>query len=755
MNITGGTSSNAFSLQQPLNDMLTLTTLSRLSSASVPLLLFGLGGLASTASAGDFQLGSGGYQALSPAGYTAAINTPTADALGWGAAHLALTHHNPEERRYFREGSFGSLNFGVGFLPGLEAVGRLSFDGDLDCNMYRPGCSSRSRDLSVSAKYQIPWRPWAATRLAVGVTDFGGAATNYRQAYGVATTSWHNTEWSLGYSRAQSPRALMDGPFGSVRLALSSRWHLLAEHDTQGGRAGLQYQRPIADRMALMATYSRLWKGPADREPSQLQLALVFHLDSIQPRPVVDHEPSTGGVPMVPVKIARGESPVMASVPQPVTPPVQLQVTAPVQTPAQVLAQRLQDLGFAHIGVHHHAAQADQPGLWKVTAEPRAWRQSQIEGLGQALRPWLGLLREQAMNPEDRIHLTLTYQREPVLHAYAQAHCLNLWVQGQPCSSGEGLPLTLSRTALDAPTFAPGAPSAVDSAVASADFAWAPQLTWGAALRNTVGTEYGLVDYSLAAELGVEMGLVRGLFWQAAYRLPVSHSDDFGAGGVFADRRFARSQWHSSLLSYWKPLPFGVSAQVAVGQRSPGQRGAQVDAVWMSPDGRWRLGATGARYTLESSTRLLRPVLASVRDSLLPGSWHAEMTGGQFLNNDRGLRLASVHWFGDTRLSIHYHKSGYSRPDRLPDRSFMGFSVSFPLGPKSASAVGPVWVRGQDRWAWGLQTKVGESDNIITQGYAELPYLRHGLWTDVSDHDRNGQADLQAQWPRLRALLGS
>ena len=708
--------------------------------------------------AGDAGSLSPVYRALSPAGYTAAINTPSADVLGWGDAHLALTHNNPETRRFFQQGGFGSLNLGFGVLPGLEAVGRLSFDGDLQCNMYRPGCPSRSRDLSVSAKYQLPWRPWPSTRLAVGVTDFGGAATNYRQAYGVLTTSWHDLEWSLGYSRAQSASALMNGPFGSVRYALSPGWHLVAEHDTQAGRAGIQYQRPVTDRMALMAGYSRSWRAPADREPNQLQLALVWHLDRTHPRPV-SPMPLAGGVPMVPVKVADPEPLHPAPVPLPIStgvlPPVQPPASAPIQTPVQALAQSLQDLGFAHVDVAFQAAQAGVPGLWTVRAEPRAWRQSQIEGLGQALRPWLALLRQQRIHPEDRIHLSLTFQRKPVLHAYAQAACLNRWVQGERCGATDGEPLTLSRTAPSVADNARSRAVVADVAKASAGPAWAPQLSLGLALNYAVGTEYGLVDYAMAGELGVEVGLAPGLFWQGAYRVPLDNSEDFEPGRVFADRRFARSQWHNSQIAYWQPLPLGVSAQLTAGQLSPEQRGAQLDALWMSPEGRWRVGLTRGRYTDDTSVRPQLPSFAQVRYSLLPGAWHVELTGGQFMNNDRGLRLASVHWFGDTRLVVHYQKSGHSGLQNMPDRAFMGFALSFPLGPKSAAALGPVWLRGQDRWSLGLQTKVGERDNLITQGYALTPRIRHGLSTDVSDHDRNGHADLQAQWPRLRALLGS
>jgi hypothetical protein len=165
------------------------------------------------------------------------------------------------------------------------------------------------------------------------------------------------------------------------------------------------------------------------------------------------------------------------------------------------------------------------------------------------------------------------------------------------------------------------------------------------------------------------------------------------------------------------------------------------------------VGGTSARYRHEQSNRDQLARYAQVRYSIIPGAWHAEVMGGQFMQGDTGYKLSSVHWAGDTRFALHYQNTGSSIRTSMPNRKFMGFTASFPMGPKAATPLGPVWLRAQDRWQWGLQTKVGEKDNYLTSGYGEYPRQRHGLWSDVTDHDRNGSADLQAQLPRLRALL--
>lgn len=626
-----------------------------------------------------------------------------------------------------------------------------------------------AEETSLSAKYQLPITLGQHTRFAVGMTDFGGAATNFRQTYGVATTQWQNAELSLGYSHAQSNRALLHGVFGSARFAISPQLHLVAEDDTQERRAGVQFQYPVGDRSSLQAGFSRKWSNNTGQEANQLQLAWVLHMDRSTPRPVTQFvnpaytaTASTAANTVTAAPTASASNSASTALISPVAAGSLTTATPAPKATAQSMAEALENLGYANVKVDHWPASAANSGLWQISAESRTYRQSQIEALGRALTPWLAGVRQNSVPGTDQIALTLTYQRQPVLHALAQANCLAAWAQGATAAASTNCnptePLTLSRTpieqaqALQALREKQG-PSQI--AQASAGPSWAPQLTLSPAVRNTLGTEYGLVDYSLAAQMGAEVAIAPGLFWQGVYLVPISNSNDFDNGKVFGDRRFAKNQWHNSQLTYWTPLPWGLSAQASIGQITPGVTGAQWDALWMNTDGRLRLGMSGARYSRDAFTREQLPLYALARYSIIPGAWHAEATAGQFMNGDRGFKLASVHWAGDTRVALQYQKTGNTRQPNMPTRSFVGINVSLPFGPKAAVPIGPVWLRAQDQWIWGIQTKVGESNNNLTTGYGETPRQRHGLWTDVTDHDRNGQADLQAQLPRLRAILAA
>jgi hypothetical protein len=122
------------------------------------------------------------------------------------------------------------------------------------------------------------------------------------------------------------------------------------------------------------------------------------------------------------------------------------------------------------------------------------------------------------------------------------------------------------------------------------------------------------------------------------------------------------------------------------------------------------------------------------------------------LAGDRGFKAASHHWFGDYKLSFFINESkGHTAS--MPKRRFAGFQLSVPLGPKASTDTGWGNVRGQDRMAWGVKSKVGDTNNVQTFGYAEVPMPRHGVWTDITNHDRSGPVDMWANRNSMRAAL--
>jgi hypothetical protein len=694
-------------------------------------------------------------------------------------------------------GGFGSLNLGVGLLPGLEAFGRLAFEGDLQCNQYagflrEAGCQSRMRDLSLSAKYTLPLNLPLNTSLAVGFTDYGGAATNFRGTYAVATSEQGPLDLTIGLGRAGSKPALLEGAFGnavllqgafgSAVLRLTERAQVQLERSAGGAfasattRLGASYQIPMGEGAdVLLAASTQL--GQAAQEingarvlnRSQASVALRLHLDRAR-----QHSLRRGPTPLEP---NLGEK--SLPTPWPTSSPAISNLTSPqnqsgakrveqLEGPAKgqpeagvtdgatqlvedVLAALTQE-GFTRVSVS--ASQSGSPGAppsFTVQAEPSAYRQSSLFATGRAVRAWLQALQGQktlSTNGNATLALTLTYLGRPVLLARTSESCAKLFRAGHDqCARGVAVELLAPQQEIQ---------SALGAHL-SGPHGWAaPQIELGVGLRTTVGTEYGLADYAAAAELGAELSLAHiapGLGAQLLWSAPVSSSGDFRAGGVFYTNSFVGPRVEQAMLSYWRPLGLvasgQVSAQLSAGAVMHGHSGAQVDAYWLRD--RLRVHSTVGHYTSADFLGPRSPALTAVRYSLEPAKWHVEAAVGRFYNMDRGWRVSTTHWFGDTSFTAYVRQSGYEGLT-MPVRRFAGFEVSMPLGPERAQDVAGLSVRGRDRWRTGLETKVGERDNYITRGYGMLPGPRHGL-ADITDHDRSGLPDLWAARGTMRHAM--
>lgn len=670
------------------------------------------------------------YQ-LAPAGYSGAINTPTADVIRTGSAVLALSNSIPERRQLFPGNPFGGFNLGLGLLPGLEVVGRLVFDGDLQCNQFdRPRCQSASRDLSVSAKYQLPLTLPLDSRVAVGFTDYGGAATNFRQLYGVATTTLGPVDLSVGYSRPSSTSALMDGVFASATVRVNDQLAVVAESDTKARRIGAHYTLALRDNLNVQLGVSHRLTGTANQKANQVTAALQYTFD--RPRAVTADRPAVvGSASTAGQQLAAGAA------------------AAPSEL-AALVAERVARAGFENITVSRVALGTSPAALWWIQAEPSGWRKNHLDALGVGLRQWMELPGLAG----DEVFFNLTHRGVPIVGLHAGRTCLAEFAGGlTTCASGQAL--TFYRGEARPPALREGS-AGVDRLVAEHSAGkLRPDFELGASLRTSVGTEVGLFDYSAAVDAAAEVPIAKGLAWQGNLHVPVARSGDYRQGGAFYGLSHQKTQIEQSVLTYWRHLDLPVVGATAVqasgGQIASNYRGGQVDAVWMNPNGDWRVGATAGVYQRGTDSKRVVPVLASARHTVMPGTWHLEGTAGRFLRGDRGYQVASQHWFGDYGFKMFIRESVGDAT--MPRTRFAGFEFSVPLGPKAASKVAGFNVRGQDRFSWGLTTKIGGTDNIITPGYLQVPRARHGVWTDVTDYDRNGILDLWGNADRLRRAL--
>ena len=719
---------------------------------------------------------------IAPTGYTGAINTPTAEVAPVGTALLSLSNNTPEMPRVFAQaGPFGGVTLGFGLLPGLEAFARLTYDGDLFCSTYDEGCNSTTRDISVGAKYQLPLPALPLNgRVALGFSDYGGAANHYRQAYGVGTVSHGAWEASLGYSKPLY-YGLMNGVFANLSYRFNEQFRLIAEDDTRERRLGAAYQLDLHPEWSLALGASTKITRQTSQLADQFTATLTHHFDGratragptqqppfrwfeswflpLKEAPMPAAQPAPTPVPAAaatptPAALAAPSlalAPALVPSPAALTPPskpapvldalASLSTRAQRREQAELQAEVLARYGFSNISV------AQSQGRWWVKAEPRRWRKNRMDAAGVALAAWL---RGPAAAGAP-VQLVLTSLGIPVLSIGTSKDCIEAFKAGQS-RCGEQLVLDWG---LDARALEKQLASVVWDVRDAHDQSLFPQIEISPSASYTVGTEFGVFDYSGAVSTGWELQLAKGLLWQGYYTQLLQESDDFQDPNSYFRRvgMGEKTALGANMLNYTRPLVDRLWAEVSAGQLASNVQGQSVRLTWSTPEGRLRVSDTLGNYKLVGTNKALNPHVLTARYAAVPGRWDMILSAGTFLNNDPGYLLESSHRFGDGMVRFFYRTTGPGNEITPYKRSFAGFNFFFPIGPKESVPIGPVTLRGRDRWSVGVETKVGMADNYIEPGYGLFPAIRHGLLSDVTDNDRADLGSIRANLYRTRLML--
>ena len=98
---------------------------------------------------------------------------------------------------------------------------------------------------------------------------------------------------------------------------------------------------------------------------------------------------------------------------------------------------------------------------------------------------------------------------------------------------------------------------------------------------------------------------------------------------------------------------------------------------------------------------------------------HFEATAGQFLYNDRGVRLGIKQWFHDVAVTLYVRRTKFWERQA---RSFAGIELSIPAHA----------AQGHE-WSYGVETVIQESSNYIT--------TNQGVSSTASALDRTFNSD--------------
>jgi hypothetical protein len=708
---------------------------------------------------------------LTQAGFTGLEITPNAHLIDWGRFEATYDHQLPG---VVSNSKGHNYVLGFGLLPNLEISGRLATDS-LGANCFTEHCGIR--DLSASGKIGISLDAANRYSIAAGVTDVGGAATNFRALYGVLTFDQGPFQASAGLARRSSIRpsislSPLHGPFASAAWQPMPWIRGQVEYTDGKAWAGVRVFAPPAwlpeGWSAYVGANQRLTNTTLTRSAwltagVSIPLYKVPSLPGSGPRAPLP-ELSPGQRPL-PAYEARTPAAAPSAAPAPshapsVSPPPAPALASP--TPPQDgdlerLASALETKGLDDISVGRIP-----DGQIVVRANNASYEWNFVDALGAAL----GAIARTLGDNKTLYRLVLTERQVPLVAVTGQADCLRAWINNPAAQCTAGQLTTPSSGALERLL------SDVHWVIEHRKPSWQTvHVSVSPILRTNVGTDVGAFDYSLGANVGLRLPLWAGATAEASRDIPVTSSTAYRDAGVFEPQRvrsltnrLALTQTVRLPVERWlgpgddaKAMRWGLTA--VTGQMSIGRVGDAYDGIdgqvrWEPGEGRHRVSANAGWFrnrNFDPSLSILgprnaKPLLGDYRYNVTATRTYLEASGGQFLYGDRGFQLGLRQWFSDVAVRAYYRRTRFQGS---PVRQFVGIEFSIPIGPRRDVTLGPhLLLGGTPRFSHSIETLVRGGNNAVRPGFglsSPAPSLDESF-----NSDRTGLAYFEDNLRRIR-----
>ena len=643
---------------------------------------------------------------INATGYSGLGMIPSAQVLATGSVSMAYENQTPGHQ------GLKGFNYSVGFgvTDHIEASARLATD-DQKCNEFAPGSCpvGHIRDFSTSLKYQIPtdWIPLNAmrnkdTNFAVGLTDFGGAASHFSSKYAVATKRIDQFQFSLGAAKAGVPEAPLHGFFGGVQWNPNS-W------------SQLSYDQIGRNAWTHASVYGHLPDNP------KYDLYLTLH-NRLTTNTVTERSWMGFGV-----NIPLSDTKEIKELSQPKSRLVKL---------AKIKRFDLQDdlskNGFqkAKLG-----KRGETLVLW-VDQENYQWNAMDAAGVA------LGLLASTFGDSAQSFELVVGSRGLDVLSVSGLASCVKKWFESDDaCATGLEIK------------------SLVNHPIDLKDVKWEfdttamirPELVVSPSLVNVLGSEFGVFDLDVGANINPVVSLWSGGFIESNTVVPLGiRTKNFNDRLPYSPSKITQQVTRQLFHQIASLDKFNTQAMVSVGKIYKSWSGVALETNTYSQDGKSRLGLMGG--TFENKDLVLNSKkkyeLLSYRYQM-DNRYNAtsEIVAGKFWSGDTGFNISERFWHGDISLNFYYKRTRMSGNDQAV--SFAGFTIGLPLTPRVNSSFERLNLRGANQFAYTAESKVGSTNNNLTSAMGEVPRTGDTL-TQMSNRDRTSDAFYQLRRERLR-----
>lgn len=644
-------------------------------------------------------------------GATGGMTIPSAAVLDPG--EVALSAGSFEEPQIGLHPKRRTYSVGVGLIPNVELFYRLAeYQDPLPGSNFLNG---GPRDKSVNLKFKLPTLVRGQPSLAVGVTDLSGGASFFRSAYGVASSRIGLLDWRLGYAygwASPNGQKAFSGVFGGLELhAGNSGLSVLAEYDGQQKYAGARYRTPALEWLGgteFVLTAQRSFGARFAR--GQNVDSTSVNLSAIVPLEHLAQKPKT----FQPEHALRLSQPGAAG------------IVASADDRLAMMRKVLVAAGLERVRTGTKDADI------VVEYENHLFGQTEADALGVVL----GVASELAPPGTQRVRAIVLKAGLPVYETSVAAAAFRGFLREGDSGFVSG------SLALDRDTTPAGEVKWGDAAPGRRALV---HLQLEPDANYAIGTDVGVFEYSLAANLRAFVPLWKGAELYTSYIERIANSEQYDPINVFGPFRHRNGLRVAALQqSFW--LGHTALVTVGAGRYNYDQTGAQLESSVFVPgrDDVIRLKA-GVYERLPGQTRSqATPMSGTYRWVYSPSTW-VEAGLQQYTDGSRGPSLELTRWFGLVGAHLFYRQGG--------TRKYAGLEFTIPLTPRRGAELGPITLNGAHDFTKGERTRlaIGSTKTNFFQPNAVLDFpLDYRAESRLLDSGRATQRYFITQLHRMR-----
>ncbi|XYJ11586.1 YjbH domain-containing protein [Telluria sp. B2] len=647
-----------------------------------------------------------------------------------------------------------NFQFALGLLPHLEISARLA-------EMPLPSGKLGARDLSANVKFMLPkffaWQP----NVAVGVHDVSGGAPYFKSKYVSASDSFGPVRWIVGASKGED---YLGNYFASAEVPLwSTGASVILERNGEANNLGLRYasraipllanarfvvtaQRAFSTTTSASKPYERsafginmvipigengrVWDVPARATPSAravgaaypVQAALVVTTQHAHNAQVSSAQSAAGNTTAS--AAANGAYASNYASPAPAGP---MTASTPMLAGDAMarIREALVDAGLERVRVGKRGAEM------VVEYENHRYNQNEVDAIGIALGAAVALAPADiryvsAVTKKTGLQL---YKSTVEKTSYRRFLDDGQWREAQSALSFQ---------------FRPDGGRGVQWLDADEGPRGYSRIRVEPRTVHFVGTEKGVLDYSVAANVQALVPVWKGAEVYTSYLRTVAESDDVAHG--FLGWAQQRDGLRTAVLSQAFWLSDSVINITSAGRYLYDLDGVQNETTWFVPgtDDQVRLQYTHLREKFRYRTDHIETGAVSYMWNYAPLNASIEAGYQRYRGEDRGPFLQLSRWFGDVQAQAYLKKSEVE--------TRIGFGIAVPLTPRKGMRPGWTHLEGASSYMARVETKHARPGdcNCINMGVVEELPMAYGARANFFNQGRIGREYIVRQMPRMR-----